>query len=279
MATLDAMRGPRTQPAFVRISRLPDLDSGDTDDSRSLVFGGGTRMTDFAANPVLRREYPALAESLWRFVSPAPRNIATIATSLLPRTGDEHADDDWRIALLAFDVLVDVAGPGGARTVTFADLQSAGENAATENFVVRIRIPATRAGLGSADLPSRAAGSYAPAAASTVVAVIFGAGQVVEECRIALGGIATRPWRARGAERLLTGQPLTTDSARAAAAAALCGACAHGANACGYPAELAKRVVTDALHIAAARARRSSATRTRDLNSRVIALPTGTRAG
>jgi xanthine dehydrogenase YagS FAD-binding subunit len=242
----------------VRIGRLPDLGGVDDDGSRYLVFGGGARMIDIAENPVLRREYPALAESLWRFVSPSPRNIATVANDLLLRTRDEQAADDWRIALLAFDAFVDVASPLGDRTVTLADLQSVGQNAAPDDFVVRIRVPATRAGRGSTYLPRRAAGAFAPAAASTAVALVLGVGWVVEECRIALGGIAARPWRARGAERLLTGQPLTTDSARAAADAALNSARGHRANP--YPAELAKRVVTDALHIAGARARRSAAT-------------------
>jgi xanthine dehydrogenase YagS FAD-binding subunit len=260
MATLDAKRDRRSQAAGVRIRRLLDLGVCN-DGPCDLVFGGGERMVDIAENPLLRREYPALAESSWRSGPPAPRSIATTASNVLQRTHGEHADDDWRIALLAFDALVDIASPRGARTVTLADLLSAGKNVGPDETLVRIRVPATRAGRGSTYLPSRAAGAFAPAAASTVVALMLSAGLVVEECRIALGGIATRPWRAREAERLLTGQPLTTDSACAAAVAVLHGARAHGANP--YPADLAKRLVTDALHIAAARACRSSATHTR----------------
>jgi xanthine dehydrogenase YagS FAD-binding subunit len=76
----------------------------------------------------------------------------------------------------------------------------------------------------------------------------------VQECRIALGGVATRPWRASDAEQVLTGRPLTTETARAAGEAALAGARAGTHNA--FKIELAKRTVVDALRIAGKRAAR-----------------------
>ena len=69
-----------------------------------------------------------------------------------------------------------------------------------------------------------------------------------------LGGVATRPWRARSAEQLLRDQPLTKEAARAAAEAALAGARPGTYNA--FKIELAKRTVTDALRIAGERAAR-----------------------
>ena len=80
---------------------------------------------------------------------------------------------------------------------------------------------------------------------------VTGRGQV-EECRIALGGVATRPWRARGAEQALTGRPITAETAREAGEAALAGARAGTHNA--FKIELAKRTVADALRIAGQRA-------------------------
>jgi xanthine dehydrogenase YagS FAD-binding subunit len=71
---------------------------------------------------------------------------------------------------------------------------------------------------------------------------------------VALGGVATRPWRARDAERLLVGHPLTDAAARAAGDAALAGARPGRDN--GFKIELGARTVADALMIARGRVSR-----------------------
>jgi xanthine dehydrogenase YagS FAD-binding subunit len=165
---------------------------------------------------------------------------------------------DWAVALVAFDAVIDVVGPQGERTVRVADLHvEPGDSPHREHIldpdelIVRSRVPVTRAGRGSTYLKIRDRESYAFALASAAVGLTFTNGRV-GECRIALGGVATRPWRARDAEQALIGRPLTPESARAAAEAALAGARAGNYN--GFKIELAKRTVVDALRIAAERA-------------------------
>jgi xanthine dehydrogenase YagS FAD-binding subunit len=68
---------------------------------------------------------------------------------------------------------------------------------------------------------------------------------VVREARLALGGVATKPWRAHAAERLLRGQAPTDASFRAAADVALADAVPRTHNA--FKIELAKRTVVVAL--------------------------------
>jgi xanthine dehydrogenase YagS FAD-binding subunit len=77
-------------------------------------------------------------------------------------------------------------------------------------------------------------------------------GDTVQEARITIGGLATRPWRTRAAERLLLGRRLNAQSARAAGVAALHGAKTTSANR--FRIELGIRTVADALMIAKARA-------------------------
>jgi len=74
--------------------------------------------------------------------------------------------------------------------------------------------------------------SYEFALASAAVALDMNDG-TVREARIALGGVATRPWRAREAEAALRGKTLDENSARAAAEAAFAAAVAHGAGVSG----------------------------------------------
>jgi xanthine dehydrogenase YagS FAD-binding subunit len=97
--------------------------------------------------------------------------------------------------------------------------------------------------------------SYAFALASAAVALRLDAG-IVGDARIALGGVATRPWRAREAERMLVGLPLTEQIAHDAAASAFATAVAGRHN--GYKVELGTRTITDALLIAGHRARASA---------------------
>jgi xanthine dehydrogenase YagS FAD-binding subunit len=80
-------------------------------------------------------------------------------------------------------------------------------------------------------------------AAAAVAADIDGG--IVRDVRIALGGVGTKPWRAREAERALIGRPATREAFEQAAAAALAHARPAGRNAFKIP--LAQRVVVRAL--------------------------------
>jgi xanthine dehydrogenase YagS FAD-binding subunit len=292
--------GVERPPALVDVSRLAELTTIDTSREDYLVFGGGARMADVAADPVVRRDYPVLSESLWRAASQQLRNMATVAGNLLQRTrcpyfreitfpcnkrepgsgcaaregidrghavlGTSEAciaayPGDWPVALIAFDAVVDVVGPRGERTVALADLHlEPGQTPHRENtltpdeLVLRIRVPVTPAGRGSTYLKIRDRESYAFALASAAVGLTFTGRGEVEDCRIALGGVATRPWRARAAEDVVIGRPLTEETARAAGEAALAGARPGTHNA--FKIELAKRTVADALRIAGERAAR-----------------------
>jgi xanthine dehydrogenase YagS FAD-binding subunit len=70
------------------------------------------------------------------------------------------------------------------------------------------------------------------------------AGDIIREARLGLGGIATRPWRAVEAERLLTGRKATDQVFREAADIALAGAVAREHN--HFKIELAKRTIVRA---------------------------------
>jgi xanthine dehydrogenase YagS FAD-binding subunit len=165
---------------------------------------------------------------------------------------------DWAVALVAFDAEIDVLGSGGERTIKIEDLHRAPGATpevetvlAANELILRIRVPATPLGRASTYHKIRDRESYAFALASAAVAVRLDGG-LVREARIALGGVATRPWRARDAERVLVGEPLTGETARAAGAAAFATAVAGRYNA--YKIKLGARTVADALLIAGQRA-------------------------
>jgi xanthine dehydrogenase YagS FAD-binding subunit len=125
---------------------------------------------------------------------------------------------------------------------------------ASDEIIVRIRVPKTAAGRGSTYLKIRDRESYAFAIASAAVGLTVTRRGVVQECRIALGGVATRPWRVPAAEQTLIGAQLTDETARLAGEVAFTGAKAGHHN--GFRIELGIRTVTEALMIAKTRATR-----------------------
>ncbi|MEU3413189.1 xanthine dehydrogenase family protein subunit M [Streptomyces sp. NPDC006658] len=165
---------------------------------------------------------------------------------------------DWAVALLAFDARLDLLGPAGPRTIALSDLHRVPGSTpqyehtlADDELIVRIRVPVTAAGRGSAYHKVRDRESFAFALASAAAAVALDDRGTVVDCRIALGGLATRPWRVPDAERSLLGSALTGESARRAGEIALTGARAGTHN--GFKTELGVRTVAEALLVAAGR--------------------------
>lgn len=161
---------------------------------------------------------------------------------------------DWAIALFAFDAEVDVIGSKGERTIAIDKFfVEPGTTPTRENvlereeLILRIRVPRAAAGRASTYHKIRDRESYAFALASAAVAVVLD-GDVVSDAKIAIGGLATRPWRPLEAERSLIGKPLTEATAKAAGELALLGASAGHHNR--FKTELGARTVADALLIA-----------------------------
>jgi xanthine dehydrogenase YagS FAD-binding subunit len=164
---------------------------------------------------------------------------------------------DWPVALTALDASVELFGSAGARTVPVAELyRPPGDTPHLEftlqpdEIITAILVPKTPAGRRSTYHKIRDRESYAFALASAAVALDMD-GERVRRAHVALGGVATRPWRAAGAERLLAGQQLTRETALAAGRAAFSGARPGRHN--GFKLELGARTVADALMIAAER--------------------------
>lgn len=165
---------------------------------------------------------------------------------------------DWPVALVAMDASLEIAGPNGRRIIPVTDLyRLPGTDPHIEftlepsEIIVAINVPRTNAGVRSTYHKIRDRESFAFALASAAVALEM-TGNRIDAAHIALGGVATRPWRAAGAEAILAGRDLTDELAVAAGRAALEGASPGHAN--GYKVELGSRTVADAIMIAAGRA-------------------------
>ena len=158
---------------------------------------------------------------------------------------------DMCVALAALDALVRVSGPRGARIIPFQDFHLLpGDHPERETalepgeMITAVDIPPLPPGARSSYVKVRDRASFAFALASAAVALDVHDG-TIRSARIALGGVATKPWRARDAERLLAGRHADAVSYRAAADVALAGAVPRAHNR--FKIELAKRTVVRAL--------------------------------
>ncbi|WP_114948791.1 FAD binding domain-containing protein [Microvirga calopogonii] len=113
-------------------------------------------------------------------------------------------------------------------------------------IITSVAVPATPLAANSTYLKVRDRQSYEFAAASAAVGLDLDAdGVTIRDIRVALGGIATKPWRAIAVEEALRGRRLDEGIVREASIAAVDGAKSHGGNA--YKIELAPRVVARAI--------------------------------
>ncbi|AME26854.1 FAD binding domain-containing protein [Burkholderia sp. PAMC 26561] len=159
---------------------------------------------------------------------------------------------DLANALLVLDANVRIAGLRRDRVICLADLHRApGDTPEIETqlepgeLILSIDIPTGIPTRRSHYLKVRDRASFEWSIASAAVALDLADDGTVRDARIAVGGVATKPWRLQNVEASLKGSALNISNIEAAAAHAADGAVSHGANA--YKIELIRRTVVRAL--------------------------------
>lgn len=158
---------------------------------------------------------------------------------------------DMGIALAALDAVVQIEGPRGQRSVPFTELYARDEAHPEREtllehgeLITAVDLPPSHFAARSQYLKIRERTSYAFAVVSVAAALDIRDG-LVQDARLALGGVATRPWRVPEAEAVLIGRPPHAESYQAAALTALHGAWPQPDNA--FKVELARRAIVRTL--------------------------------
>jgi xanthine dehydrogenase YagS FAD-binding subunit len=287
---VDLLRiGVHRHDLLVDINELPyreveDLPGG------GLRLGALSRMTDVARDPRVMARYPAVSQALLLGASEQLRNMASIGGNLCqrvrcgyfrdgisacnkrdPGTGCAALDgvnrghavlgtsrhciathpSDLAVALVAFDAVVHVIGPGGSRAIAIDDFYLLPGDAPHREhplgrgeLIVAVDLPGPVIAVRSTYVKIRDRQSYEFALVSVAAAMAVSDG-IVREVRLALGGVGTKPWRARRAEAELLGGPATRESYERAAAAELSAAEVREYNAFKVP--LAQRTIARVL--------------------------------
>ncbi|MFG2653336.1 FAD binding domain-containing protein [Streptomyces sp. NPDC048436] len=266
---VDLMKTGVERPGLLIDVRELPLDRIEATDDGGLRIGATVTNSDLAADPEVRRRYPALAEAVLAGASGQLRNMATVGGNLLQRTrcgyfadvtkpcnkrlpgsgcpaveGEHHNHailgatehcvavhpSDMGVALAAFDAVISYETAEGTGELPLADFYLAvGSTPHLETalpsgaLITGITLPPAPVAANSRYRKVRERASYAFAIGSIAAALDVQDG-VVREVRLAFGAVASRPWRAREAERVLTGGPATADAFAAAADAELAAA-------------------------------------------------------
>jgi xanthine dehydrogenase YagS FAD-binding subunit len=164
---------------------------------------------------------------------------------------------DMNVALVALDAVVHVKGPKGERMIPFGEFHRLpGDHPEKDNtlerteLVTAVTLPASAAAFkGHVHyLKVRDRSSYAFALVSVAAALDLD-GSTIREARLAMGGVAHKPWRLFSAEAFLKGKTLGEDMFRQAAAIAMQGAKAYQYNQ--FKLTLAPNAIVVALQTAA----------------------------
>ncbi|GAA4142644.1 xanthine dehydrogenase family protein subunit M [Phytohabitans flavus] len=255
-----------------------------------LRLGALSRMSDVARDQRVMARYPAVSQALLLGASEQLRNMASIGGNLCQRVRCGYFRDgisacnkrdpgtgcaaleginrghavlgtsphciathpsDLAVALVAFDAVVHVIGPGGSRSIAINDFYMLPGDAPEREhplgrgeLIVAVDLPGDVIAARSTYVKIRDRQSYEFALVSVAAALEVSEG-VVRDVRLALGGVGTKPWRATIAEEQLMDGPATQEAFERAAAAELSAAEVREHNAFKVP--LAQRAIVRVL--------------------------------
>jgi carbon-monoxide dehydrogenase medium subunit len=186
--------------ALVDVGRVEEL-RGISDEGEVLRIGAMATHHEMITNPLVQEHVPLLAEATRTVADPAVRHRGTFGGSLA------HADPagDLPAVALALDAALEVAGPGGRRSVPagefFVDyLQTA---LAADELLVAVRVPKLGRAWGHRyEKFHRVAQAWAIVGVAALVRRDNGS---IAEARIGLTNMSSTPLRASGVEEALTG--------------------------------------------------------------------------
>jgi Aerobic-type carbon monoxide dehydrogenase, middle subunit CoxM/CutM homologs len=231
--------------------------------SQALLLSASPQLRNAASiggNLMQRTRCPYFRELTW-----TPCNKRNPGSGCSAREGDNHMQavlgtsescialhqSDLAVAVVALDGVLTLQGPKGERQVAAADFHLLpGDTPQLEHdlahgeLIASLYLPDAAHAAHSTYLKVRDRTSYEFALASAAIGLDLDGG-AIRSVRIGLGGVATKPWRARTAEAMLAGKRPTAENVRAAADAELKAARGYGMN--DYKIELARRTLVRAL--------------------------------
>jgi len=173
----------------------------------TLTLGSMTLLRDLERDPIIIREYPALAQAVRCLANPQIRNVATVGGNLC----NAAPSADCGPPLMIMEAGLILEGPGGRREVPIeAFFTGPGTNCMDPSEVLKeIKIPAKADHTGMAFLKvGRVAKDIA---ISNAAALLVVEDKICRKCRLAVGAVAPVPLRLKSIEETLEGEEIGPD--------------------------------------------------------------------
>ncbi len=208
---IPAMKLRLAQPkTIIDIGRIPEMNAI-REEKRIIAIGACTTHYQIESSALLGAKCPLLPELAAQIGDVQVRNRGTLGGSLA------HADPagDWPAAMLALEADLELAGPGGRRTVKaldfFVDMMQTALQ--PDELLCAIRLPVTSKSVAYLKFAQKASGFAIAGVAAWV-------DKTKRRVRVGVSGVAPKPYRALNVENALEGQALTPQSITEAASLA-----------------------------------------------------------
>lgn len=208
----------RAPEYVVNIKKIPGMSHLSYDDQTGLKFGALATTRQIEIHPLVRANYPSLAQAVSELGSIQVRNRATVAGNICRASPSA----DTPPPLIAAGAAVRLYGPSGERTVLLEDFFTGPGQTVLQpgELVVEFMVPPPPPHTGQVYLKHGRRRAMELATVGVAVAVTL-AGELCQEIRIVLGAVAPAPIRARQAEVVLRGQKIDEALIEAAAETAM----------------------------------------------------------
>ena len=199
-----------TPKVVISLARIPKFDRITYNNKDGLRIGAGARHRDIEVSPAVQKHYPLLHETFRKVAQPRIRNMGTVGGNLAG--GDPLTDPG--ASLIALDAEVTVAGSKGHRTLPleefFVDYYQTALNPG--ELLTEIRVPPPkRPAWSHIKFTPRSVEDFATVG---VALTLRTNGNTCEDVRLALNSVASTILRAKRAEEVLRGRPITDAALR-----------------------------------------------------------------
>lgn len=192
---------------IINLKRIPEL-AGITETTDGIKIGALTKLRTIELSPIIKEGLPLLQEAVKSIGSVQIRNIGTIGGNIC----NANPCADTATALMALDAEARVECPNGTRVTSIENVfdRRGGTVLKSNEVLTEIMSPYLPEGAGSAY--AKVGWTTFDIATVNLAAVLTLEGEMVEECRIALGACSPAPFRVREAEEFLKGCELTVEA-------------------------------------------------------------------
>ena len=203
---------------LVDLKKVPGLSEIRENTDGSITIGALTTMRDIEIDSLLNKKYPFLCQSAAEVGSIQIRNRATVGGNMANATPSA----DVAPSLIALNATAKIVNAGGERVVALEEFfRGPGQTVMSpDEILTEIIIPKTSPQLVGEYIKFSPRDMMDLAYVGVAVAYVIAADKHCSGVRIVLGAVAPTPIRARNAEALLEGQPLTEELAAKVAAVA-----------------------------------------------------------